>query len=179
METIHSRSWRPTSRRASSRTGTRSRKRWRRRAGACGRCPFTFPPPVGSSRGWPTSSDASAWTAPTMTGRTALPCPLRRSSSTLAAPRGLSRPHRSDPSAQGRGEPGRRPASCPLSPKMVRLQVPGGGEGRRHRAMTAHSGRVGLTSELTSRGGVDHRRDARRELEDEPDGGALLGRGDR
>ena len=45
--------------------------------------------------------------------------------------------------------------------------------------VTAHSGRVGLASELTSRWRVDDRRDARRELEDEPDGGALLGRRDR
>ena len=36
--------------------------------------------------------------------------------------------------------------------------------------VTAHSGRVGLASELTN---------ARRELEDEPDGGALLRRGHR
>ena len=34
--------------------------------------------------------------------------------------------------------------------------------------VTAHSGRVGLASELTSRRRVDHRRDTRRELEDEP-----------
>ena len=47
------------------------------------------------------------------------------------------------------------------------------------RRVTAHSGRVGLASELTARRRVHHRRDARRELEDLEDGGALLGRGHR
>ena len=42
--------------------------------------------------------------------------------------------------------------------------------------VTAHSGRVGLASELTSRGCVDHRRYARWKLEDQPHGGPLLRR---
>ena len=45
--------------------------------------------------------------------------------------------------------------------------------------VTAHSGPVGLASEPHEPGGVDDRRDARRELEDEPDGGALQRRGAR
>ena len=52
----------------------------------------------------------------------------------------------------------------PLSPQMVGLVA--GGEPRR----TAYSGRGRLASELTSRVGSTHRREARLELEDEPDG---------
>ena len=44
--------------------------------------------------------------------------------------------------------------------------------------MTAHSARVGFASVLTSRCGSTTDVIARRELEDEPDGGTLLGRGD-
>ena len=41
----------------------------------------------------------------------------------------------------------------PLSPKMVGLRFQAAGRRRRRRArVTAHSGRVGLASELTSRG---------------------------
>ena len=61
----------------------------------------------------------------------------------------------------------------PLSPKMVGLRFQAAARAAGVEHVTVHSGRVGLASELTSRGGVDHRRDARRELEDEPDGGAL------
>ena len=67
----------------------------------------------------------------------------------------------------------------PLSPKMVGAAVPGGGEGRRHRAVTAHSGRVGLASELTSRGASTTDVMLAGNWKDEPDGGALLGRDDR
>ena len=57
--------------------------------------------------------------------------------------------------------------------------VPGRGPRRRHRARdrSLRPGRAGVGAHEPGR--VDHRRDARRELEDEPDGGALLGRGDR
>ena len=65
---------------------------------------------------------------------------------------------------------------APLSPKMVGLRFQAAARAAGVERVTAHSGRVGLASELTSRGRVDHRRDAGRELEDEPDGGALLGR---
>ena len=58
-----SRSWRPICRCATSTTGARSRKRWRRSGSTCGRCLLTFPPPAASSREWPTSSDTSTWTA--------------------------------------------------------------------------------------------------------------------
>ena len=57
--------------------------------------------------------------------------------------------------------------------------VPGSSPGRRRRARDRPlgTGRAGVGADEP--GGVDHRRHARRELEDEPDGGALLGRGDR
>ena len=65
------------------------------------------------------------------------------------------------------------PRRCRSHPKMVgmRFQVVARAAGVEH--VTAHSGRVGLALELTSRGAsepgcVDHRPDARRELEDEP-----------
>ena len=68
----------------------------------------------------------------------------------------------------------------PLSAQMIGLRftaaaAAAGGDSR----TTAHSGRVGLASEPTSRGRVDHGRDARRQLEDQPHGGALLSRSDR
>ena len=66
----------------------------------------------------------------------------------------------------------------PLSPQMVGLRFQASARAAGVEPVTAHSGRVGLATELTSRGGVDDRRDAGRELEDEPNGGALLGRGD-
>ena len=74
-------------------------------------------------------------------------------------------------------EPGER--VVPLSAQMIGLRFTAaaavsGVESR----VTAHSGRVGLASELTSRGRLDHGRDARRQLEDQPHGGALLCRGD-
>ena len=85
----------------------------------------------------------------------------------------------SSPSAAARGRDEgtrrRRTRSCAFA-----ADGGAGGRGRRWRAsVTAHAGRVRLASELTSRVRVDHRRDARRELEDKPDGGALLGRADR
>ncbi len=49
----------------------------------------------------------------------------------------------------------------------------GGPAGLEHR-VTAHSGRVGLGVGAHEPGRVDHRRHARRQLEDEPDGRALL-----
>ena len=58
----------------------------------------------------------------------------------------------------------------PLSPKMVGLRFQAVVRAASVEYVTAHSGRVGC---------VDHRRYTRRELEDEPDGGALLGRSDR
>ena len=55
----------------------------------------------------------------------------------------------------------------PLSPQMVGLRFAAAARAAGVEArVTAHSGRVGLASELTSRGASDHRRDARRELED-------------
>ena len=69
--------------------------------------------------------------------------------------------------------PGPADRVAPLSPKMVGLRFQAAARAAGVEHVTVHSGRVGLASELTSRGGVDHRRDARRELEDEPDGGAL------
>ena len=66
----------------------------------------------------------------------------------------------------------------PLSPQMVGLRFQAAARAAGVEPVTAHSGRVGLASELTSRGGVDDRRDAGRELEDLSDGGVLLGRGD-
>ena len=68
----------------------------------------------------------------------------------------------------------------PLSPKMIGLRFTAAAEAAGlERRVTAHSGRVGLASELTSRGGVDYRRDARRQLENIENGGALLRRGNR
>ena len=67
----------------------------------------------------------------------------------------------------------------PLSPKMVGLQfqVAARAAGVEHVTAPLGKGRAGVGAHEP--GSVDHRRDARRELEDEPDGGALLGRGDR
>ena len=45
--------------------------------------------------------------------------------------------------------------------------------------VTAHSGRVGLASELTARGALHHGSHAGRQLENRPHGRALLGRRDR
>ena len=68
----------------------------------------------------------------------------------------------------------------PLSPQMVGLRFAAaawaaGVEPR----VTAHSGRVGLASELTSRGASTTDVMLAGTLEDEPDGRALLGRADR
>ena len=74
-------------------------------------------------------------------------------------------------------EPGDR--VVPLSAQMIGLRFTAaaraaGVESR----VTAHSGRGGLASELTSRGASTNRRHAGRELEDAADGGPLLCRGD-
>ena len=45
--------------------------------------------------------------------------------------------------------------------------------------LTAHSGRVGLASELTARGRLDNRSHAGRQLENRPHGRSLLGGRDR
>ena len=66
-------SWRPTCRCATSTTGARRRKPWRWSGSICGRCPSIFPPPAASSRGWPTSSDTSAWTTSPTRCRSATP----------------------------------------------------------------------------------------------------------
>ena len=66
----------------------------------------------------------------------------------------------------------------PLSPQMVGLQFQAPARAAGVEPVTAHSGRVGLASELTSPGGLDDRCDAGRELEDLSDGGVPLGRGD-
>ena len=68
---------------------------------------------------------------------------------------------------------------APLSPKMVGLRFQAAALGRRRRAGDRPLGAGGAGVGAHEPGRVDHRRDARRELEDEPDGGALLGRGDR
>ena len=67
----------------------------------------------------------------------------------------------------------------PLSPKMVGLRFQAAAPGRRRRAgdRPLGAGRAGVGAHEPGR--VNDRRDARRELEDEPDGGALLGRRDR
>ena len=75
-------------------------------------------------------------------------------------------------------EPGDR--VVPLSAQMIGLRFTAtarvaGIESR----VTAHSGRVGLASELTRPWRVDHRRDAGGQLEDQPHGGSLLRRRDR
>ena len=57
----------------------------------------------------------------------------------------------------------------------LRAAARAAGVERRNRPLGA--GRTGVGADEPA--GVDHRRDARRELEDEPDGRALLGRGDR
>ena len=67
----------------------------------------------------------------------------------------------------------------PLSPKMVGLRFQAAARAASVEHMTAHSGRVGLASELTSRGASTTDVMLAGELEDDPDGGALLGRGDR
>ena len=84
----------------------------------------------------------------------------------------------------------RRLAAASISPNTRRAYsgalrrlggtaVPGGGPGRRRRAGDRPLGSCRAGVRAHEPGRVDHRRDARRELEDEPDGGALLGRGDR
>ena len=75
-------------------------------------------------------------------------------------------------------EPGDR--VVPLSAQMIGLRFTAAAQvaGVENR-VTAHSDRVGLASELTEPRCVDHGRDAGRQLEDQPDGGALLCRGDR
>ena len=66
---------------------------------------------------------------------------------------------------------------APLSPKMVGLRFQAAarpGRRRRARDRPLRARRAGVGAHEPGR--VDHRRDARRELEDEPDGRALLGR---
>ena len=117
-------------------------------------------------------------------------------------PREPSRGVQRDPLVRGRARPGRRPglipdrrgghrpnaredARGPRHPpgrRPHRLDHPG--PAARTRAagvehVTAHSGRVGLASELTSRGASTTDVMLAGELEDEPDGRALLGRRDR
>ena len=67
----------------------------------------------------------------------------------------------------------------PLSPKMVGLRFQAAARAAGVERVTAHlgAGRAGVGAHEPGR--VNDRRDARRELEDEPDGGALLGRRDR
>ena len=68
----------------------------------------------------------------------------------------------------------------PLSAQMIGLRFAAAATAAGlDRRVTAHSGRVGLASELTSRRGVDDRRDARRQLEDLENGGPLRRRCDR
>ena len=71
----------------------------------------------------------------------------------------------------------------PLSPQMVGLRFTAAAHAAGiETRVTAHSGRVGLASELTSAdqpGSVDRRRDARRQLEDAAHGRSLRRRGDR
>ena len=73
--------------------------------------------------------------------------------------------------------PGPEDRVVPLSPQMVGVEVPGGGPGGRRRPGDRPLGacRSGVGADAAWR--VDDRRDAGRELEDEPDGGALLVRG--
>ena len=72
-------------------------------------------------------------------------------------------------------EPGDR--VVPLSAQMIGLRFTAAAQAAGVESrVTAHSGRVGLASELTSRGCVDHRRYARWKLEDQPHGGPLLRR---
>ena len=68
----------------------------------------------------------------------------------------------------------------PLSPQAVGLRFTVAAEAAGlERRVTAHSGRVGLASELTRPRRVDYRRNARRKLENLENGGALLRRRDR
>ena len=75
--------------------------------------------------------------------------------------------------------PGPADRVVPLSPKMVglRFQAAARAAGVEHVDRPLGAGRAGVGADEPGR--VDHRRDARRELEDIPDGGALLGRRDR
>ena len=75
--------------------------------------------------------------------------------------------------------PGPTDRVAPLSPKMVglRFQAAARAAGVERVTSPLGAGRAGVGAHEPGR--VDHRRDARRELEDEPDGGALLGRCDR
>ena len=67
----------------------------------------------------------------------------------------------------------------PLSPKMVGLRFQAAARAAGVEHVTAHSGRVGLASELTSRGASTTDVMLAGNWKNEPDGGALLGRGDR
>ena len=74
-------------------------------------------------------------------------------------------------------EPGDR--VVPLSAQMIGLRFTAAAQAAGvQRRVTAHSGRVGLASELTSRGASTTDVDARRQLENKSHGGALLRRGD-
>ena len=86
---------------------------------------------------------------------------------------------RASPDAAGRGEPGARGPRRAALAEDGGAAVPGGGPGRRRRAgdRPLGAGRAGVGAHEPGR--VNDRRDARRELEDKPDGGALLGRRDR
>ena len=66
----------------------------------------------------------------------------------------------------------------PLSPQMIGLRFTAAAQaaGVVESRVTAHSGRVGLASELTSRGASTTDVMLRRQLEDQPHGGALLRR---
>ena len=66
--------------------------------------------------------------------------------------------------------PGPADRVAPLSPKMVGLRFRGGEPGRRRRARDRPTPDVGASTTDVM---------LARELEDEPDGGALLGRGNR
>ena len=74
--------------------------------------------------------------------------------------------------------PGPADRVAPLSPKMVglRFQAAARAAGVEHVTAPLRPRRAGVGTHEP--GGVDHRRDAGRELEDEPDGGALQRRGD-
>ena len=67
----------------------------------------------------------------------------------------------------------------PLSPKMVGLRFQAAARAAGVEHVTAHSGRVGLASELTSRGASTTDVMLAGNWKTIPDGGALLGRGDR
>ena len=81
-----------------------------------------------------------------------------------------------DPDPAGRREPGADGPRRAALAEDVGLRFQAAAQGRRRRAgdRPLGAGRAGVGAHEPGR--VDHRRDAGRELEDEPDGGALLGR---